>query len=169
MPIKKGFLFTAVSISALSLALNGCANTSKTAAGAGIGALTGAGTGALIGSLAGGKDGGWIGALAGAAGGALIGTGIGYYLDEQDRKMAELAQAKVLNQPLQPGQQATTTWKSDHNPNVGGTVVVTNTGQSANGQECRSTTHTVYSGGQEHKETGTSCKDPNTGAWTRTA
>jgi surface antigen len=168
MELKTTYL-TLMLAAALTAGVSGCAGTSKTASGAGIGALTGAGAGALIGHLAGGGNATWIGAAAGAVGGGLIGAGIGHYLDEQDQKTAANAEVRVLSQPLKPGQEATTTWKSDHNQNVEGTVIVRNVGQASGGKECRTTTHTVYSGGQEHRETATTCKDPGTGAWTREA
>jgi surface antigen len=151
------------------LVLSGCTGMSKTGMGGGIGSIAGAGAGALIGNAVGGKDGTWIGALAGAAAGGLIGAGIGAYLDDQDKQTAAAAEAQVLNHPTQPGQTASATWKSDHNPNVSGTVVVTDAGPNTQGQECKKTTHTVYSGGQEHVDNAVQCKDPRTGAWVRSA
>jgi outer membrane protein OmpA-like peptidoglycan-associated protein len=54
---------------------------SKTAAGAGIGAVGGA----VVGAIAGGRK----GALIGAGVGALAGGGVGYYMDQQEAKLRE--------------------------------------------------------------------------------
>lgn len=54
---------------------------SKTAAGAGIGAVGGA----VVGGIAGGRK----GALIGAGVGALAGTAVGYYMDQQEAKLRE--------------------------------------------------------------------------------
>lgn len=84
-------------IGLVALAVSGCATNpsgscqssgmSKTAVGAGVGAVTGAAVGSGIGAIAGdaGK-GAWIG----AASGAVIGAGVGYYLQAQEDELREV-------------------------------------------------------------------------------
>jgi osmotically inducible lipoprotein OsmB len=64
-------------VSALSLV--GCANTSKEAAGTGVGAVTGAAIGYGVG-------GGAVGTIGGAAVGAVVGNVVGKSMDEEDKK-----------------------------------------------------------------------------------
>jgi outer membrane protein OmpA-like peptidoglycan-associated protein len=76
-------LFTASLLTA-SMALTGCATMQehpKTTTGAAVGAVGGA----VVGGAVSGKK----GALIGAAVGALAGGSIGYYMDEQERKLRE--------------------------------------------------------------------------------
>jgi outer membrane protein OmpA-like peptidoglycan-associated protein len=81
----------------LGLVLGGCATdpytgerkVSKTAMGAGIGAVGGAATGALVGALTGNSKGARKGALIGAGVGTLAGAGVGVYMDRQESKLRE--------------------------------------------------------------------------------
>lgn len=86
--MRARILMSWLAIAALPFA-TGCASTSKTAQGAGVGGAIGAGTGALIGSASGhaGK-GALIGGLVGAGVGGLIGN-------EEDQKDKRIMQAQV--------------------------------------------------------------------------
>lgn len=78
--------FTLVAALVASALGAGC-GASKTAKGAGIGALAGAG----VGAAAGGKKGAVIGGAAGALAGGLI----GHYMDQQEKKLQTVEGAKV--------------------------------------------------------------------------
>jgi outer membrane protein OmpA-like peptidoglycan-associated protein len=81
----------------LGFVLGGCTTdpytgerkVSKTAMGAGIGAVGGAATGALVGALTGNSKGARKGALIGAGVGTLAGAGVGVYMDRQESKLRE--------------------------------------------------------------------------------
>lgn len=103
--------------------MGGCAGTSKTAQGAGIGAMFGAGTGAIIGEAAGGKAG--PGALLGLAAGTILGGAIGNEEDRRDRDA--LIQAK--NEAEANQQQGSPIGMTDviqlTQQNVGDDVIIT--------------------------------------------
>ena len=71
----------------ISSTLSGCASDQKNT---GTGALAGGGAGALIGGLAGGAKGAFIGGALGAA----AGGGVGAYLDNQQKELKQVADAK---------------------------------------------------------------------------
>ena len=81
----------------VGLVLGGCTTdpytgeqkVSKTAWGAGIGAVGGAATGAVVGALTGNSKGARKGALIGAGVGTLAGAGVGLYMDKQEAKLRE--------------------------------------------------------------------------------
>jgi outer membrane protein OmpA-like peptidoglycan-associated protein len=75
----------------------------KTAQGALIGTAAGAGLGAIIGEAASGDAA--EGALIGAVAGGLLGTGIGYYLEKQEKELQQVPGAQVQQTTYQ-GQQA---------------------------------------------------------------
>jgi len=83
-----------VTVLAGTLALTGCQTVRenpKTTTGAVAGAAGGAAIGAVVSRGNRGK-----GALIGAAVGALAGTGIGYYMDEQERKLRQQTQGSGI-------------------------------------------------------------------------
>jgi hypothetical protein len=86
----RGRFFAGLAIVAAMPLLTGCAGTSKTAQGAGIGGAIGAGTGALIGKATNGKAG------QGALVGGLIGAGVGGLIgNEHDQREKEQLKAQA--------------------------------------------------------------------------
>lgn len=83
----KYFRLSAISLVFLSIA--GCASTSNTA--------IGCASGAVLGSIIGKKLDKNAGAYVGGALGAIVGCSIGHYLDEREKKIAELAKQNSLN------------------------------------------------------------------------
>lgn len=84
--VKKYFKLSAISLMSLSLVSCAANNTQ-------IGCTTGAVVGAIIGKKI-DKD---VGAYVGGALGAIVGCGIGHYLDEREKKIAQLAKQNSLN------------------------------------------------------------------------
>jgi outer membrane protein OmpA-like peptidoglycan-associated protein len=70
-------------------AFSGCANSSKTQKGAGIGAGIGTVVGAGVGYAIGGKKGAAIGAGSGLVVGGLTGAAIGNYMDKQEEELRQ--------------------------------------------------------------------------------
>lgn len=76
--------------SAVSLSLAGCASTASNT-------TIGCTAGALLGAVIGHKLDKKAGAVVGGVVGTLVGCGIGHYLDEREKKLAELAKQNQLN------------------------------------------------------------------------
>lgn len=151
----------------LAGSLTACAGTNRSQVSTGLGTVAGAGVGALIGKAIGGDDGAWIGAAIGGLVGGTAGYTIARYLDERDRQIAAGATQKALDTPVDSGQTAAVTWKSDHNKDVGGQTTATPVGYDTRGQECRQIYEVAYVQGKEVRENGTHCRDPNGGPWKR--
>jgi Glycine zipper len=97
-----GRFLTVAAILATSPFVTGCASTSKTAQGAGIGGAIGAGTGALIGKATNGKAG------QGALVGGLIGAGVGGLIgNEHDQRDKAAMEARVQQAEAQAHAEAT--------------------------------------------------------------
>jgi surface antigen len=140
-----------------------CAATPETGQGAkeNTGTLLGAVAGGLIGSQFGGGTGEHIAAgLAGAAVGGLIGNRIGASMDDDDKRLAYMAQIQALENGRSG---AAVPWR---NPDSGryGTVVPGRAYQS-NGLQCLEYTHTIYIDGKSHVARGSACRNPD-GTWT---
>ncbi|MGF1462196.1 MAG: OmpA family protein [Maricaulaceae bacterium] len=94
---------TLLLLSAIALTLTACTTDpftgerqiSRTARGAGVGAVGGAATGALLGQVFGGRPGkgAWIGAAAGTA----LGTGVGVYQDRQEARLRQELAGQGVN------------------------------------------------------------------------
>src|SRR4029077_13835695 len=100
MGMKRRLLTVALIVSAAPF-VTGCASTSKTAQGAGIGGAVGAGTGAAIGSMTGNAG---KGALIGGLIGAVTGGAIGNEKDMQEKRESE---ARVQQAETQAAAAAT--------------------------------------------------------------
>jgi hypothetical protein len=93
---------TVAAVLATSPFVTGCASSSKTAQGAGIGGAIGAGTGALIGKATNGKAG------QGALVGGLIGAGVGGLIgNEEDQRDKRATEARVQQAEAQAHAAAT--------------------------------------------------------------
>ena len=111
----------------------------------------------LLGAVAGGSG---AGIAAGVILGGLIGGVIGDRLDAADRQAAYQAAVRAL-ETAPSGRNVT--W---HNPDSGhaGTVTPTRTYQTAPGQYCREYPQTISIDGQQHRASGTACRQPD-GSW----
>jgi surface antigen len=122
-----------------------------------VGGLGGAAAGGLLGAAAGGSG---AGIAAGVILGGLIGGVIGDRLDAADRQAAQQAAVRAL-ETAPSGRRVA--W---HNPDSGhaGTVTPTRTYQTAPGQYCRKYQQTISIDGQQHRASGTACRQPD-GSW----
>jgi surface antigen len=122
-----------------------------------IGAVGGAVGGGVIAAAAGA---GGAGIAAGALLGGLLGGGVGYYLDDQDKK----TQAEQTHQSLQdaPNGQITT-WRNPDSGNYG-TVTPLNDYYDNSGRYCRDFRQTVNVNGQNETADGTACRSSD-GNW----
>lgn len=90
--VRRAGITTVLSLTALALALGGCADMSPTQQGTAKGAGIGAAAGAVLGALGGGSSGAGKGAALGAAAGALGGYVWTKRMEDQKAKMAAATQ-----------------------------------------------------------------------------
>ena len=122
-----------------------------------IGAVGGGTLGGLIAAAAGGNP---AAIAASVVGGILVGGLIGNLLDERDKRLAAAAEQKALE--MAPTGMPVT-WKNPDNGHSG-TVVVTQTYQTATATYCREYQTTVKIEGKSQKAYGTACRQPD-GSW----
>ncbi len=143
----------------LAVVLAGCdPTTGMPGQKATVGGLGGAAAGGLLGAAAGGSG---AGIAAGVILGGLIGGAIGDRMDAADQQAAHQAAVRAL-ETAPSGRNVT--W---HNPDSGhlGTVTPTRTYQkTAHGQYCREYQQTISIDGQQHRASGTACRQPD-GSW----
>lgn len=134
-----------VMLSALVLALAGCATKEGT------GTAVGAGAGAVIGSQVGDNEG--VGALIGAVAGGLLGREVGQWMDQRDRQqVAETLEEEPTGE--------TTAWV---NPDTGRRFQITPTATfERDGQPCRRFSMDIE--GKAEDITGTACRTQD-GSW----
>ena len=129
--------------------------------------------GTLLGAAAGGAIGSQIGSGAGRAVaigtgiliGGLIGNQIGRYMDEQDRAYA----ARNAQNALETGRSGTSsTWRNPDNGHYG-RFTPQPAYRNAQGLDCREGTQEVWIDGRREVVTETYCRDPQSGAWRRSA
>jgi surface antigen len=123
-------------------------------------------TGTVVGAVAGGVIGNQFGhgagrVLATAGGvvvGGLIGGAIGKKMDDEDRRIAEEAEMRALeDEGEEPAR-----WRNERSGHYG----YFKKGKSFKhaGMTCREYEHTVYFDGRPEKETGKACRQPD-GGW----
>jgi len=125
-----------------------------------IGAIAGAVLGGFLGSQVGKGEGQLWATGAGAILGAIAGSSVGRSLDETDRLMMERTSQASLEH-TKTG--AASTWQ---NPDSGhsGSVTPTKTYKRADGTYCREFEQYVTIDGEDHKATGTACRQSD-GSW----
>lgn len=136
-------------------------------AGCGPGGPTRADTGTLVGAVAGGILGNQVGngagrvfaTAAGAFVGGIVGHSIGEALDEQDRRYAQMAEYRALEEgPI--GRPVP--WRNPDSGHYG--EVVPREAYSQRGRPCRSFEHTVYIDGRPETMRGRACRNSD-GTW----
>ncbi|MEJ2125174.1 MAG: RT0821/Lpp0805 family surface protein [Alphaproteobacteria bacterium] len=140
-------------IGSLVLPLAACSNHQDT------GTLVGAVTGGVIGNQFGKGKGRVLATVAGAVVGGLIGNSIGKDLDEADRRMAEEAEYRALeeddlDEPVR--------WRGRRSGNYG--YVRQRRTYRHHGRKCREYEHTIYVDGRPETMVGRACRRPD-GTW----
>lgn len=141
-----------LAIGALVLPMIACSSNQET------GTVVGAVAGGVIGNQFGHGAGRVLATAGGAVVGGLIGSAIGQKMDEEDRRMAEEAEMRALederNEP--------TRWRNERSGHYG----YFKKGRSFRhaGMECREYERTVYFDGRPEKESGKACRQPD-GGW----
>jgi len=125
-----------------------------------VGVMTGAIGGALAGSTLGKGKGNVAAIAAGTLLGAYVGHEIGASLDRADMAYLKRNTQRTL-ESVKTGQ--TTTWKNPDSGNKG-SLTVTNTFQSPQGQHCREFTQNITVGGKAQEGYGKACRKPD-GSW----
>lgn len=130
------------------------------------GTAGGAVAGAVLGAVIAGEDNRWLGGLLGAVVGGAIGNRVGNYLDADD----EEAIANSTEQSLNTGE--TVAWSNPENNTRGWSQsgeVTQATAQTSSGRtvrtDCKPYTAVVIVGEERAEQTGTACRDPQTGEW----
>ena len=152
--------FKVTMVLASALALGGCDITSAgSGANEGIGPLTSAFSGASTGLAIGrGSNGAALAVTNGALGG-LIGTKLGASLNDDDRRLAYVAQINALDRGA-PG--APVPWRNPASGHYGN--IVPGPFYDQKGTKCRGFSHTVTINGQPQAARGTACRGPD-GIW----
>lgn len=135
--------------------LQGCVSSKQ-----GAGTLIGGATGGLLGATVGKGHGRYLAAGVGALAGAIVGNQIGRAMDENDKRIAELASQKALE--TAPSGNSVE-WK---NPDSGhsGYITPTQTFKNNEGKYCREYTEIVNIDGQDEQAYGKACRQPD-GHW----
>lgn len=152
--MKLTFKITAVLLSCIML--QGCVSSKQ-----GAGTLIGGGVGGLLAAAAIGKGKGkYVAGAAGALVGMIAGNQIGKAMDENDKRIAELASQKALE--TAPSGNSVE-WK---NPDSGhsGNITPTQTFKNHEGKYCREYTEIINIDGQDEQAYGKACRQPD-GHW----
>lgn len=158
MKLKSKFLLVALS----ALMLQGCAGNGQNGGlnKQGGGTLIGAAAGGLLGSRFGRGGGSILTTGLGAAAGALIGNQIGQSLDENDRRISELAAQRTLE--TAPSGTAVA-WSNPDSGNSG-KIIAQAAHRNNAGQYCREYTQDVVVAGKHQQAYGKACRQPD-GTW----
>ena len=137
----------------LAAFISSCANMTNQEKGAMVGTVLGGIAGALIG------DGGgqFVAAVVGTAVGATIGAAVGRKLDELEELKAAVARNSALE--AQTGRQLS--WKSETNPDVGGSAESVDEPKQKGESVCRNVREITVIGGEESKFTKEYCWNGN--------
>ncbi len=124
-----------------------------------VGGLGGAIAGGLLGAQFGKGNGQIVAAATGAVLGGFLGSEVGRYMDDEDKRKADVAYDQAQTAPV--GQ--TIAW---NNPDSGnsGTVTPVRDGTSTAGEYCREYQQSVVIGGKTEEAYGTACRQPD-GSW----
>jgi surface antigen len=141
-----------------ALLTSACASNGSTTP-QGVGAGVGAVSGGLIGSQF-GKGNGRIATTAlGAAAGGIIGYGVGQWLNDRDRRIAEDTHYRAL----ETGQSNQRLYWRSPDSNAYGEVMPSRPYRIGT-EDCRDYTHTIYVDQRPQTMRGTACRNPD-GTW----